>query len=186
MEFFNSNAGGIQAFFAILIFIVTSGYVLVSIRMLKEMKIQRKRLEEPSLVYYLKHIDYGVFGVIENIGQGVAYNIETKFYPEDSFHILKKKDENINFLKSLSYLAPKQSVNFFLGHKNIFDNVIGCDRHKVILRWTDDSGKPLNKGSKAVYNIDENMLKCLPDNVGLYSVVSALKDLKSVIERDRE
>ena len=179
MEFLNSNAGGIQAFSALLILIATTVYVFVSIKMLKELKIQRKRLEEPDLVYYLKNINNIIYGVIENIGNGIADKIKTDIEPKENI----EEKEILKTIEFFSYLAPKQSISFNLGMMNIMGNPCGFDKHTMTLKWSNSK----NGGeSIRIYNIDENQIKCLCKTTELQELTSELSKIKKALEKMKQ
>jgi len=175
VEFLNLNAGGIQAIFSTLIFIVTTAYVIISMKMLKEMKIQRKKLEEPNLVYYINNIGYRIYGIIENIGNGVAYNIKTEINPKESI----EEKEILKTIEYFSYLAPKQSISFSLGFIAI-NGHLNFKKHKMILKWS--KTKDGKSESKCICTINQNHLKCLIKNSELHEMTSELSEIKRAIK----
>ncbi len=109
IKFFNTNAGGIQAIFALLIFLITTIYVIVSIKMLKEMKIQRVKSEMPEISIRLDRIKSSLYDlVIENISNVEVFDLEFIEYPNlkiSNYHSTKE----IGFLKSgIKYMGVGQ------------------------------------------------------------------------------
>ena len=128
--------------------------------MLKEMKIQRRRLEEPNLVYYINNI---------------AYNIKTEIDPQESI----EEKEILKTIEYFSYLAPKQSINFSLGFIAI-NGHLNFKKHKMILRWSNSrDGK---SESKCICIIDQNQIKCLTKNSELHEMTSELSEIKRAIK----
>jgi hypothetical protein len=122
-DFLNKNAGALNVLFALVVAGSTVFYVILTNSLVKETKKLREAQTQPKLSVTIKQreecaslIDL----VIENIGAGPAYRIQ--FNVKSQFKADRGKllsDLNL-FRNGLSYLAPRQSVQFFL--TSLFEN----------------------------------------------------------------
>lgn len=117
LDFINSNIGLLTIIFSGVVAISTVVYAILTAHLVSETKKLRKIQIEPEIaVYILPRKEWINFIdiIIENIGQGPAYNI--KFHFDKSLKVLKDKDiKRINILnKGIHYMAPKQKINFFI------------------------------------------------------------------------
>jgi hypothetical protein len=119
LDFLNTNAGTLN-FLAIA---VTACYVVLTYRLVKETKMLREAQTQPKLSIYIKQEKDCIHFfdlVIENIGASPAHNI--KFNAKSLFKYTDDQllsDLNL-FKNGLSYLGPKQSIQFFL--TNLLEN----------------------------------------------------------------
>ena len=156
--------------------------ILIAFFLLKEAKKMREIATDSELVYSLQLIDdYTVIGKLENIGNGVAYNIEVA--SDVNFSTFYDVPINEAF-KSLEYLAPKHSYYIKYGYLNINNEIIPFEDHNVTLKWTQSKSVKRNKRT-AQFFISGNYFKNTPGKVGLKEVVDAIENLGSRLGNSR-
>ncbi|NOR45580.1 MAG: hypothetical protein GQ534_08360 [Candidatus Delongbacteria bacterium] len=131
IDFFNNNAGGIQAIFGVLIFIVTAVYTFVSFFMWKEMRKSRIKEEEPNISIRLIMKDVTEYLIeIKNISNVEVYDLKFVDFPKLPHGDRNTKD--IGFLKyGISYLSVDQKYsNAFLRIHQLLDIVQNKDEEK--------------------------------------------------------
>jgi hypothetical protein len=125
IEFFNSNAGGIQAISSILMLIATLTYVIINSLMHQEIVKERKRYEDPDINLRFKPASIGCYYnlVVENISQVSAIDLEIVDYPSMKI-ISNTQTDNIGFIKNgIKFMGPKQKYeSLFLNTENINSN----------------------------------------------------------------
>ena len=131
IDFFNENAGFIQALFSFLIFSVTVIYVIINSLMHVEMKKTREMSESPEISIRLEKIKSGFYNiVIENISDVPVYELHFLKYPSLQTYG-DKTSEDIGFLRyGIRYMAPHQSYeSFFLNYPSINDKLQTIEFH---------------------------------------------------------
>jgi len=145
---------------------VTVGFLVI-----REAIKMRKLHIEPDVIYYLKYVGGLVSGIVKNKGNGIAYNINIYFEFDD-----KETPEflgNTNFV--FNYIAPNQSIQLKLGHRNINSKPLGFDAHSVKIIWYYD--KKNKKEHISEYRVDLNMIEYLGSS-GLDSISYQLSEIK--------
>lgn len=85
----------------------------------------------PAVVYYLRKSNSTIYAIIKNIGNAVAYDINSEItFDEDD---KKKLPDEIFQMEQLNYLAPKQKASIFLGHQSILNGYVSIPEHKVTI-----------------------------------------------------
>lgn len=164
----NSNSGGIQALFAILLFIITTAYVVINYYMKKEMDKTRLREIRPvmSLKFGLavpekEEYGYPIHLYFENTGKGTAYI---------SAIDANRKDVNIDLGVPTNVGPEKQTdIKIWLGetdkseeiktayyYYDIDENCYRTELH-VILRHYDKRTNP--KGGSQLFFVKYQMVK---------------------------
>ena len=116
-NFLNANSGALNVIFSGVVAVATAIYALFTKSLTNETKKLRKVQTEPLIsIAVIPGSDslFVFFIEIENIGQGPAFDITTKFVPD--FEIENRMNVNdISFIKKLSYLKPGQKIKSFIG-----------------------------------------------------------------------
>ena len=147
--------------------------VIVAYFLLKESRKMYNISTSPNLVFSFNSLSsHSIYGRLENIGNGTAYNIKVKITPD--FEILRSKSINQVF-NSLTYLAPKQCYDVNYGSININHKLIGFKAHKLQVSWT-------NKiKSKKMYHFeadfDESYFDSFPTSNTFNDLVKEVKNL---------
>lgn len=112
---------------------------------------------KPDVVYYLTRTSSVVTAIIENIGNCVAYDINSEF----SFEVdLEEELSNeIEKLKRLEYLVPKQKAGVNLGRRSIMNGHVSIPPHNVKIEFSKQKGNE-NEFS-TLFVIDKNILETL-------------------------
>ena len=118
VDFLNSNSGAFQVVFAFVITAATICYVILTRSLVRETKRLREVETEPQISIYLEPEERWINLmdlVIRNIGRGPAYNIRFEIDPD--FEYRKGRFlSNLPFMQELHYLAPGQTIRFFLAN----------------------------------------------------------------------
>lgn len=115
MDWLNNNSGAIQAFFGMLIFIVTTIYTIVTYKMFSEMKINRQKDEVPDISIRLIRRESTCYDIeISNYSKVEVHNL--KFIEVPDLNYWKGSTRDIGFFKNgISYLGIGQTyINTFL------------------------------------------------------------------------
>ncbi|MFW5794863.1 MAG: hypothetical protein ACOCV1_05225 [Bacillota bacterium] len=181
VEFFNLNAGGVQAFSSILLLIVTTAYVYINSLMHKEMKKERERFENPNINIKFEPITSGAYYnlIIENNSSIPAIDIEFEEYP--SLIIFSNvRTDSIGFIKNgINFMAPGQL------HKSLFLDVTDSNKIeseiKFRISYKNERGKKYTRNFnfnteayKHVYSLGKPFEK---------EIVSNLKGIKKEIKK---
>jgi len=130
----------------------------VSVKSQEQIEEQIRLLTpKPEIVYYLTRTSFSVFVIIENIGNAVAYNINSVFtfkksIDDDSAVIIKK-------LEHLNYLAPMQKAGSPLGHRSVINGHVSIPEHEVTIQFYNQIGN--NPFPERNFIIDKNILETL-------------------------
>ncbi len=140
MNFFNQNAGGLQAIFSIFLFIATLVYVIINSLMHREMIKARLKSEVPEVCLDLKKVRSGFYNlVIENISSTPAYDLI--FLKAPTFNLVGEiNSTDIGFIKNgIKYLPPNQTYeSYFLPYRQLKDQNQSIE---FILKYKNKSGK---------------------------------------------
>jgi len=143
MNWLNSNSGAIGALSAVVLTIITAVYVFLTGWLAKESQAMRLAMLQPELAVYLCSAEGAPLFLllrIENIGSGPAYRL--RFGTDRPFRTENGMDlrELGIFRKGLSFLAPKQRIEHFLGVIGKLDQLIKVPL-KVSVEYRDVLGK---------------------------------------------
>lgn len=140
LNFFNNNAGGVQAIFSILLFVATTIYVIINSKMHREMIKERKRYEKPNINLRLSKVISGAYYnlVIENISNVPAKDIVFLEYPSINLHEGITTD-SIGFIKNgIKYMGPGQSFESFFLDTTIIESIDSEISFKIKYKNEDD------------------------------------------------
>jgi hypothetical protein len=118
LDFLNENSGAFLVLFTFIVTFATVFYAIITAKLFSETKKMREAQTEPNIFLTIQSKNEDFFlkdMVIQNIGQGAAYNI--KFELDSDFEFLKGRFlSKLNLIKNgLKYLAPNQKISFFIG-----------------------------------------------------------------------
>jgi len=146
--------------------------VVVMFLILWETMRWHRKESAPLLIYTLYIInEYTVIGKLENIGNGIAYNIKVECTPTDVKIFGGSVDEKFN---DLHYLGPKNSYPVQYGYLNTENDVTKLTKHDVIVSWTKKPNS--NKKVMATFSIEEGYFKSYPRKPEIAKQVKDLKD----------
>jgi uncharacterized membrane protein len=129
-------------------------------------------MPRPQMVYYVAYHNGMVHGIVENIGTGVAYEINVT--------IEFSEPEKSGFLESntleYEYVAPGQKLGFKLGHISISNKPINFSPHVVTFRYSSD----LNKFFKinSTYTVSKSMITGILRTGSLHEITKAIENIK--------
>ena len=155
--------------------------VLIAFLLVKEAKKMREVTTQPELVFYLKLVNqYTVIGRLENIGNGVAYNVSVS--ADNDFILFHDNNFNTAFDKIKS-LAPKQYFDIQIDYLNINNEIMSLEKNALIkVLWTNT--KKLNK---SIYEysmiLDKLYFKNTPRIESLSNIAEAIKELERNLKR---
>jgi len=147
--------------------------VIVAYFLLKESRKLYKTATSPNLVFSFHSLSsYNVYGRLENIGNGTAFNIKVEVIPD--FNVFDSYSINQAF-DNVSYLAPKQYYDVFYGAININHKLLGFKPHKLKISWTK------KKNSKKKYHFEtqfeDSYFDSFPTAHTFDDLVKEMKDL---------
>ncbi len=146
--------------------------VVVMLLILWETRWWHRKESAPQLIYTLDIINENmVIGKLENIGNGVAYNIKVECEPPGVEVFKSKMDEKF---KPLNYLGPDDSYIVQYSYLNINDDVIDFKKHKVLVSWT--KKQTATKRIQATFFIGEGYFKSYPRKKEIATQIKELKD----------
>ena len=108
-----------QVAISLALLVATSLYTIVTIMMWWESRKTRLQKITPEIIAYLKTSeDHNVVMlVIENIGQGCAYDLKVDL--DEEYHTFAKEDKNLSqmpiFNEGVSIYPPKYRLQYYLG-----------------------------------------------------------------------
>lgn len=140
IQLVSQNQSLITLFFTALVAISTVVYAVLTWRLVKETKMVREAQVEPRIAITLEpdeDLPNLIIFRIENIGLGPAYKVKLNLDPDFEYDSGKYLS-NVGFIKNgISYIAPKQQINFFLTSLlENFDEKITA-KFKITLNYTD-------------------------------------------------
>ena len=127
---------------------------------------------KPEIVYYLTRTSSSVFVIIENIGNAVAYDINTAFkfkkvLDDDSAEIIKK-------LEHIEYLAPLQKAGSHLGDRSIINGYVSIPEHEVTIQFCNQiENEPFAERN---FVIDRNILETLVSDKDIEGAINKVAD----------
>ena len=157
--------------------------VTIAFFLLRESIKMRRFQTKPDLVYYIKKRGYDYIGVIENIGNGVAYGIKTKITFDslvENFYLTKQREEIKEHFMEFNYLAPKQHLTFTLGPRALSGHMIGFDLHDFLLEYSNDN-KSKNIVSSS-FRVNQYHLDSIDVEGTLALIADSIDQLSEVIE----
>jgi hypothetical protein len=148
----------------ILLVIVTLGYVLLTIKLVKTNQALFDAQSEPILIAYLRlndiedpeHIDL----IIENVGMGSARNIRFSMDPSNVPTVCRNLENHSLVQRGLSIIGPKQRLSIRLciatgiqeGKRMIIpENFLPF---QLIIKYNDSAGKEMDPAS---FDLDPNI-----------------------------
>ena len=118
LDFLNKNNGAIIAILTTILVLITGAYALLTRSLVNETQKMREAQTEPKITAIIesdeRYINW-INLIIQNIGLGLAYNVEFKVVPDFEEPERDFKVSKIGFIKNgLRYLAPDQKLKTFL------------------------------------------------------------------------
>lgn len=154
--------------------------IIVAFFVLREAYLMRRLETTPDVIYYIHNSGSNFFAVIENIGNGVAHNlnIEIEFDSEVYPPFIESGDmEGKTYKGHYSFLAPKQSLELELGWIYADHSLGGFDTHRTKLTFTKE---PDNKKKiESSFQINKNQILDAKDDGNLKIIAKKLDELKS-------
>lgn len=187
--FLNNNVGFVGGILSLVIAISTVVYAFFTYSLSVETKKLRKVQSDPLLSIIIEPYKFAFIQmkiIIQNIGQGPAYNIS--FTCEPNIDIGNNKHlSDLNFLKQHSYLKPNQKIESYIAsYQNLvnkefsitakFESMNGEQyTEKFTFNVSDMAGVEL-LGGDSIYNIAENTKNIYKEITNLNKTVKNLKE----------
>lgn len=174
--------------FSLVVTISTVIYARITWKLFQETKSQRLALTEPLISLRLQSNDESLNVIelhIENLGNGIAYNIRFKFLIDFIYtNQNEKKLSDIAFFKSgLIALAPRQHHKIFLTSL-INDNIKGVKHSPFEIKVVYDTLSHKNKESIFRLNLTEfEGLLYLDKKNETQELIKSIKELTNAIEK---
>ncbi|PXV70123.1 hypothetical protein C8C78_101120 [Halanaerobium congolense] len=200
IQFINNNSGVIALFFSGVVAISTVVYSVLTSKLVSETIKMREVETEPDISVivqprkeFINFIDL----IIENIGNGPAYNISF----EVSKDFIIPSDEKLSelpIMKKIEYMAPSQKIQFFLA--SMIDDKDNPKKFTITANYENKNGKEytseyivdFNKfkgltqlGKPDSYKIANNIEKIRKDFHNLYTGFKRLK-IETYNKEDRK
>jgi len=152
IQLLNNYSGSVIAILTLVLAVITGIYAFLTWRMVKETKRMREIQSEPNISIYFKSKEeyIGLIDlIIENIGQGPAFNIKLVVNPDFKYSNQKNISELNLFKNGMHHLAPGQQIKFFLNSLAAM-MAKGCMNFDVIVNYENFASKKF----KRTFNID--------------------------------
>lgn len=117
LAFLNANSGAFNVVFSLVVASTTIFYALLTRRLVKETERMRAAQTDPHVAVRLEPSSEWInliLLVVENLGNGPAYDLRLTVSPEFLMERNVKLSEVGLFKHGMPYLAPKQKVTLFL------------------------------------------------------------------------
>jgi len=131
--------------------------VIVAYFLLKESRKLFKTTTSNLVFSFHSLSSNNVYGRLENIGNGTAFNIKVEVIPD--FTVLDSYTINQAF-DNVQYLAPKQYYDVFYGSINIYQKLLGFVPHKLKISWSNK--KKSNKRNHFETQFEESYFDSFP------------------------
>lgn len=155
--------------------------VIVAFWLVVEAKKMREVATQPELVFYLKLVnEYTVIGRLENVGNGVAYNIEIT--SENDFKLFHNNSFNSAFEK-IKVLAPKQYFDVQINYLDVGNKIISLEKKSIIkVIWTKAKK---NKKNFFVFTmeLEGNYFQNVPRLESLSTIAKSIERLERHLKR---
>lgn len=156
--------------------------LIVSFFILHEARKMWELNTEPEVIYYVTKIDGFYYAILENIGNGVAYNIicELTFDSEIEKPYLDPSIEKAKVVKrEFEYLAPGQTLTFKMGGISLSKSLVGFDTHRVQLKY---NKKKQRKETTVQFIINKSTIVHLENKGNLKTIAEKLEDIENKLE----